>query len=291
MVTTAGIRLEELSFGYTRERLFDDLALRLEPGNIYGLLGKNGAGKTTLLKLICGLRLAERGSCDVLGYEPRTRAAGLLEDVCFVPEEFHIPTLSAEQYLAVYAPFYPRFSAEAFEEYCREFGIDRKKRLTTLSYGQKKKFLLAFGLASGCRLLLLDEPTNGLDIPSKSQFRKLLAGAGDTERIILISTHQVRDMENLIDPIIILDQGRIIFNQPMHEVTRRMRMELEPEEPAPGEALYSDKALGGYVVVRESFDGEEGRIDLETLFNTVTADPDRAASLFSAPAVNRGEEV
>jgi ABC-2 type transport system ATP-binding protein len=291
MVTTTGIRIEELSFGYTRERLFDDLALSLTPGNIYGLLGKNGAGKTTLLKLICGLRLPERGECDVLGFEPRKRQAELLEDVFFVPEEFHVPALNVEQYLAVYSPFYPRFSAEAFEEYRREFGFGRDKRLTALSYGQKKKFLLAFGLASGCRLLLLDEPTNGLDIPSKSQFRRLLAGAGDTERIILISTHQVRDMENLIDPIIILDQGRIIFNQPMHEVSRRLQMQIESQEPAAGDALYSDKTLGGYVVVRENVDGEDGRIDLETLFNAVTTNPERVSSLFAAPAVSGGQEV
>jgi ABC-2 type transport system ATP-binding protein len=291
MVTTTGIRLEALSFGYTRERLFDNLGLSLAPGNIYGLLGKNGAGKTTLLKLICGLRLAEKGSCDVMGYDPRTRSAELLEDIYFVPEEFHVPALNLEQYLGVYSAFYPRFDAEAFERYRQEFGIDRKKRLDALSYGQKKKFLLAFGLASGCRLLLLDEPTNGLDIPSKSQFRRLLAGAGDVERIILISTHQVRDMENLIDPIIILDQGRIIFNQPMHEVSRRLQMQLESQEPAQGQALYADKTLGGYVVVRENVDGEEGRIDLETLFNAVTTSPERVSSLFAAPALSGREEV
>jgi ABC-2 type transport system ATP-binding protein len=291
MVTDTGIRMEDLCFGYTRERLFDHLSLSLELGNIYGLLGKNGAGKTTLLKLLCGLRLPQQGDCEVLGYNPLNRPAGLLEDIYFVPEEFHIPAVSAELYLRLYTAFYPRFSAESFEEYRREFEIDPKKRLTELSYGQKKKFLLAFGLASGSRLLLLDEPTNGLDIPSKSQFRRLLARAGEDHRIILISTHQVRDMENLIDPIIILDQGKIIFNQPMHEVSRRLKMELEEQEPAPEDVLYADKTLGGYVVVRENTSGEEGRLDLETLFNTVTTNPSRVSSLFRTAASAAGKEL
>jgi ABC-2 type transport system ATP-binding protein len=291
-VTETGIVISSLSFGYGRKRLFDNLDLSLEPGNIYGLLGKNGAGKTTLLKLVCGLRFPQAGSCQVLGYPPERRPASLLEDLYFLPEEFFVPPLTMEQYLRIYAPFYPRFSAGAFGEYQQEFALERGKKLSEFSYGQKKKFLLAFGLAAGCRLLLLDEPTNGLDIPSKSQFRKLLAGAGEKHRIILISTHQVRDMENLIDPIIILDEGSIIFQQPMHEVTRRLQVELEPVEPAPAEVLYSDKTLGGYLVVRENFSGEETRLDLETLFNTVIGNRQRIRELFERPAARTiNEEV
>ena len=280
-VSDSGIRIRGLSFGYTRGRLFDNLNLSLESGNIYGLLGKNGAGKTTLLKLICGLRFPQAGECRVMGHGAHTRPAGLLADTYFVPEDFHVPGIGAQMFLRLYAPFYPGFDAAAFEEYRREFDLDLSKRLPELSYGQKKKFLLAFGLASGCRLLVLDEPTNGLDIPSKSQFRRLLSRAGDEHRIILISTHQVRDMENLIDPIIILDEGRIVFHQPMYEVSRRLQVELEAQEPAPGEALYADRALGGYVVVRENRSGEDARVDLETLFNTVIANRGRMAALFA----------
>jgi ABC-2 type transport system ATP-binding protein len=291
-VTGEGVRIKDLSFGYGREPLFRDLQLSLEPGNIYGLLGKNGAGKTTLLKLICGLRLPQLGECEILGYAPQHRPAGLLEEIYFLPEEFYVPPISLQLYLRLYGPFYPHFSARSFEEYRREFQLSATKKLSELSYGQKKKFLLAFGLATGSRLLLLDEPTNGLDIPSKSQFRKLLARAGDEQRIILISTHQVRDMENLIDPIIILDEGSIIFHQPLFEVSRRLQMELVPELPAPEEVLFADKTLGGYIVVRENTTGEEARLDLETLFNTVTTNHSRVASLFgreAAPAA--GEEA
>jgi len=287
-VTETGIEIKNLCFGYTKERLFSNLDLSLQGGNIYGLLGKNGAGKTSLLKLICGLRIPDSGACSVLGWEPRNRPASLLEDIYFLPEEFYIPPISGELYRQIYAPFYPRFSLEAFRDYLGEFDLPEKKRLSEMSYGQKKKFLLAFGLATRCRLVLLDEPTNGLDIPSKSQFRKLLAGAGQEERIILISTHQVRDMENLIDPIIILDEGQIIFQQPMYEVTRCLRVEMQMEQPSGDGVLYSEKALGGYVVVRRNESGEETQLDLETLFNTVIANRDRIGQLFAAQSSTGG---
>jgi ABC-2 type transport system ATP-binding protein len=280
-LTKTGIEIRSLSFGYTKERLFSNLDLTLRGGNIYGLLGKNGAGKTSLLKLICGLRFPDAGTCSVLGWEPRNRPATLLEDIYFLPEEFYTPPISTDLYRQIYAPFYPRFSAEAFREYLEEFDLPAKKRLSELSYGQKKKFLLAFGLSTRCRLVLLDEPTNGLDIPSKSQFRRLLAGAGQEDRIILISTHQVRDMENLIDPIIILDEGQIIFQQSMYEVSRCLRVEMQMEQPAADGVLYSEKALGGYVVVRRNESGEETQLDLETLFNTVIANRDRIGRLFA----------
>ena len=190
--------------------------------------------------------------------------------------------------MKLYAPFYPRFNQAALLEYMAEFELGTTKKLTELSFGQKKKFLLAFGLASGCRILLLDEPTNGLDIPSKSQFRRLLARAGGTDQVILISTHQVRDMENLIDPIIILDEGRIIFQQPLQYAAQRMKASMEREEPTDGSVLYAEKTLGGYMVVRENAGGEETNLDLETLFNAVTTSRDKVQALFARRAEGKG---
>ena len=205
----------------------------------------------------------------------------MLEDLYLIPEEFFLPSVNIRVYERIYGPFYPRFDGGALAEYVKEFDLDVHKKLTELSYGQKKKFLLAFGLATNCRLFLLDEPTNGLDIPSKSQFRRILASALTDDRIILISTHQVRDMENLIDPIIILDDGKIIFQQPMYEVARRLHVELVSGQPAGDGVLYTDKTLGGYVVVRENTSGEETQLDLEILFNTVIANRDRIGGLFT----------
>ena len=278
------VKIRNLSFGYRRQRLFSGLDLSLQPGNIYGLLGKNGAGKTTLLKLICGLRFPKKGDMRVLGCDPAKRPVSLLRDICFISEEMYVPPIHPDLFEKLYAPLYPRFDHKAFREYMAEFELDTSKKLSELSYGQKKKFLLAFGLASKCRILLLDEPTNGLDIPSKSQFRRLLARSGCDDQVILISTHQVRDMENLIDPIIILEEGKIIFQQPLQEASRKLSVKLEREQPADGSALYSEKTLGGWVVVRESEGGEEANIDLEILFNTVVGNRETVRALFNGTA-------
>jgi ABC-2 type transport system ATP-binding protein len=279
------VEIRNMAFGYGRKKLFSGLDLTLQPGNIYGLLGKNGAGKTTLLKIICGLRLAQAGSCRVLGWDPGGRPAPLLEEICFIPEELYVPALAPEMFTALNAPLYPRFDHQAFGSFLQEFEIEAGKKLSELSYGQKKKFLLAFGLASRCRLLLMDEPTNGLDIPSKSQFRRLLARAGGTDQVILVSTHQVRDLENLIDPVIILDEGRIVFQQPLREVGIRLRTSIENAEPTDGGALYAEKTLGGWAVLRENPEQEETSVDLETLFNAVTAEGGRVRAMFAqAPA-------
>ncbi|MGA2378174.1 MAG: ABC transporter ATP-binding protein [Spirochaetia bacterium] len=274
------VEIRNMSFGYGKKRLFSGLDLTLQPGNIYGLLGKNGAGKTTLLKIISGLRQAQEGTCRVLGYDPARRPAALLEEIYFLAEELYVPALSPDMFVALNAPLYPRFDHAAFRSLLGEFELTTDKRLSELSYGQKKKFLIAFGLASRCRLLLMDEPTNGLDIPSKSQFRRLLARAGGTDQVILVSTHQVRDMENLIDPIIILDEGRIIFQQPLREVGTRLRASIESAEPTDADALYAEKTLGGWAVLRENMGQGETSMDLETLFNAVTAVGGRVRAIF-----------
>ncbi len=274
------IQITNMSFGYKKGKLFKGLDLGLTPGNIYGLLGKNGAGKTTLLKIISGLRLPQGGTCSVLGLDPARRPARLLEDIFFISEELHVPALSGDLFEKLYGPLYPKFSTAAFRENVREFELDTARKLSELSYGQKKKFLVAFGLATRCRVLLLDEPTNGLDIPSKSQFRRLLARAGATDQIILISTHQVRDMENLIDPIIILDDGKIIFQQSLQSAARKLSAQVERDEPRDAGVLYAEKTLGGWAVVRENTGTEETNIDLETLFNAVTTNREKVQTLF-----------
>jgi len=274
------INLQNLSFGYRKQKLFSDLNLQLKPGHIHGLLGKNGVGKTTLLKLISGLRYPQEGECRVWDFVPQKRMPGMLEDLYLIPEEFSVPAISMGSYEKIYASFYPRFDGDALTEYEREFDLDREKKLTELSYGQKKKFLLAFALATNCRLLLLDEPTNGLDIPSKSQFRRVLASALADDRIIIVSTHQVRDMENLIDNIIILENGKIVFHRNVHDISMHLAFQSDHELPEAEDAVYAEKVLGGYMVVRENRSGEESRVELETLFNAVIAEREKVNRLF-----------
>jgi len=263
------IEIKNLSFAYKRESLFSDLNLSLEPGGICGLLGKNGAGKTTLLKLMSGLLFPQGGDISIMAETPSGRSPDFLQDLVFLPEVFDLPPVTPEQYKMLYSPFYPKFSNDRFKFFLEEFEIARNKEISEISYGQKKKFLIAFGLATNGRLMLLDEPTNGLDIPSKSQFRKAVASCIEDDRVFIISTHQARDLESLIDPVIILDEGRIIFNRSTEEISNRLKVISQPHPPGPGEALFSEKTFEGYTVVTENHDHEDSHIDLETLFNTV----------------------
>src|SRR6186713_469867 len=188
------ISIQNLSFSYRKNKpLFEGLNLQLEAGHIYGLLGKNGAGKSSLLKQMAGLLFPQAGACKVMGYEARYRQPGFLSNLFMVPEEFYLPQVSIKSYLKTYAPFYPDFDNKAFNTYLTEFQIPLDQRLTEMSYGQKKKVLISFALAANTKVLIMDEPTNGLDIPSKSQFRKVIAAAVSDEKCIVISTHQVRD--------------------------------------------------------------------------------------------------
>jgi ABC-2 type transport system ATP-binding protein len=275
------IQIENLSFSYNQKQsLFDQLDLSLPPGNIYGLLGKNGAGKSTLLKIMTGLLFPQNGDLNVVGFRPRQRYPEFLREIYLVTEEFYLPSLNVEQYINLYSPFYPRFNPGSFQRYINELKIPRNLKLTAMSYGQKKNFLLSFGLATDCKLLLLDEPTNGLDIPSKSQFRKIVANAIHEERSFIISTHQVRDMQNLIDPIIILDEGEILFFQDYEQITKRLAFTRQAELPDVDSLVYSESSLGGYTVVKVNEDAEETKMNLETLFNAVVSNPQKINEIF-----------
>lgn len=259
----------DLGFSYTHKPLFKELSFSLKRGNIYGLLGKNGAGKSTLLKLLCGQLFAKEGSLSVFGEDPRLRTPSLLGEIFYLSEEFPLPRMKSRQYLAMLTPFYKHFDRERFARYVEEFDLDLAQRLDQMSLGQKKKYLLAFGLASGCSLLIMDEPTNGLDIPSKRQFRQIVASAMSEERTFVISTHQVRDMEALIDPIIILDEGKVIFNEGLDALTDAYVLEHVTTEPE-GDVLYREKVLGGWMVLKRRSEAQGGQtLDLETIFNII----------------------
>jgi ABC-2 type transport system ATP-binding protein len=260
------ITIKNLKYGYSKKHLlYEDLSLELQPGSITGLLGKNGAGKTTLLKLLTGLSSPLSGSISINGSIPSQRSQSLLGDMYFVPEEFYLPAISILDYVKANGNFYPRFDQSKMERILVEFGLSNDSKLTKLSHGQKKKFLIAFALATQCRLLVLDEPTNGLDIPSKSLFRKILAGSLDEDQLVIISTHQVKDVENLIDTILILDEGRIVFNHGLGEISERLAFEASNSQ-TDEEILYSEAAPGGFRIIRP-LNGTPSEIDIELLFN------------------------
>ncbi len=280
------ITIEKLNFGYKKKKLFKDLSLDLNHGSIYGLLGKNGAGKTTFLKILAGLIFPESGAVSVLGFTPAERNPDFLKELFFLPEEYTLPGIKLGEYKKIYAPFYPDFDDERFWELTSGFELPEESKLSSFSYGQKKKFLLSFGIASNSKILLLDEPTNGLDIPTKTRFRKIVASSQSKERIIIISTHQVRDVEHLIDPVIILDDGRVIFNETMERVADVLSVKKVSSLSDEPDILYSESEIDGYKVVVTNRDKDQSAIDFETLFNTVISNPDGIQSAFNGGSLN-----
>jgi ABC-2 type transport system ATP-binding protein len=275
------VQLDRISFGYSRQKpLFENLSLTLKPGHIYGLLGKNGAGKSSLLRNMAGLLFPTAGTIRVAGYEPCRRQPAFLQQLFFIPEEIDLPPVSIDQYISVWSPFYPHFNADQFRYYLSEFDIPLNNLLTGMSFGQKKKVLIGFGLATNTRVLIMDEPTNGLDIPSKSQFRKLVSAALEADRMILISTHQVRDLDNLIDSVIILEESQILLHQSLDLVEERLHFATMGDTEGDERILYAEPSLRGYTVVMENSDREESRVDLERLFHAVMNQPDRVRQIF-----------
>ena len=277
------INFKHVDFSYRKNvSLLTDLNLQIAPGHIHGLLGKNGEGKSTVLKLIAGLLFPQKGDIEVLGFNPGKRKPEMLREIYFIPEELPSFTLSIEQFAKVYAPFYPKFNTEQFSNYLNEFEIDSViQRMDKLSYGQKKKVLIAFGLAANTKIILMDEPTNGLDIPSKGQFRRMAASAIDDERSMIISTHQVRDLDRLIDNIIIMSDHEIVFNESIENITDKLVFKVFNTDEKDASPIYSEETLRGFYQVRENLDGEDSKLDIELLFNAVLADTNRIKEIFT----------
>ena len=245
------VKINDLKFSFSKKQqpLFQELNCELPSGSIVGLLGKNGAGKTTLLKIMIGLLRPSEGSVHIMGHLPWERQPSLLRDIYFLPEEFHHPDVSIGRYVKANSGFYPRFDGELLKKLITDFELPENKRLNQLSYGQKKKFLISFALSTKCRLLVLDEPTNGLDIPSKSIFRKVMAGSLDDDQLVIISTHQVRDVENLIDRVLMLEKGRFIMQKNIYEISAKLHF-ATTTSPDGDNILYHEMVPGGYKVIR-----------------------------------------
>lgn len=261
------IKINNLDFSYKNTQVFKDINLEFQKGNIYGLLGENGVGKTTLLKLLCGLQRPDGGICTIDNMTPSDRKPEFLQNVYFLPEEVITEDTTPEKYIKKIGVFYPRFDMNLFYKLEKELEVDPKKKFNALSYGQKKKTLLAYALSLRTDYLFLDEPTNGLDIPSKALFRKVIANYCTDESTIIISTHQVKDVENLIDPIVILDNDDVLLNASFAEITKKVYFEYAPEKLP--YALYSEMLPGGYINVMPNNDGIESNVNIEALFNAV----------------------
>lgn len=278
------VKIENLSYSYRKSKkaVFSDFSLNLEAGKIYGLLGKNGAGKSTLLYLISGLLIPQKGKVLYRGNDVCQRLPETLSDIFIVPEEFELPNVTLENYVKMYSPFYPKFSEDEMKHYLEVFEMPEKIHLGTLSMGQKKKVFMSFALATNTSLLIMDEPTNGLDIPGKSQFRKFMATAINENRTVVISTHQIRDIDKIIDHVLILDENEILLNESVDKIGRKLLFVESSNRDLTENAIYSQSLINGNSLILENFDNDESEINLETLFNAALYERDKIKGMFNS---------
>lgn len=264
------ISIQNLTFGYrgSKKKVFQDFNLSIESSGIYGLLGRNATGKSTLLYLLSGMLRPKEGEVRIGGYSTKEMSKQLLEKLYLVTEEFELPLITLRKYVALYSPYYKNFSQEIMDACVKEFELDYDQKLCSLSMGTKKKAMMSFALATNTELLLMDEPTNGLDIPSKRQFRKVIANCMNEQRTIVISTHQVHDVENLLDHIVMIGENGLLLNASNEEIAAQYTFGTHPQ----GEVLYSERSVDGPLCVARREEGEdETPVNIELLFEYLTS--------------------
>lgn len=267
------IKINNLGYQYSKKNeIFSDLNLSFSSGKIYGLLGKNGAGKSTLIKNITGMLFPTSGTCKVFGKNPKKREVSFLKDLFFVPEEYYLPNLTISELIKIYKSFYPNFNENQFNSYTEEFKISKNKNTTELSLGQKKKILIGFALSTNTKVLIMDEPTNGLDIPSKILFRNMIKDSFKKDRIVIITSHQVRDLDELIHSIIIMNNGKVLLNNDKKHIAKKLVFQLTEIQQNSTDLIYQEKVSNGFASIKENKTEEPGYIDIELLFNAVLTD-------------------
>lgn len=271
------IEIKNLSFGYPKGHpVFKDMNLTVAQGGIYGLLGPNGQGKSTLLYLISGLLRPNKGEVTMNGVATGLRMPSTLSEIFIVPEEFMLPAITMKEYCRLNAPFYPKFNFDELTENLKAFGLDTNINMASFSMGQKKKAFLSFALACNTEILLLDEPTNGLDITGKSDFRSFIASHMNDDRTIIISTHQIHDVDKLLDHIIILGKdGLPVIDSPVSVIANKLCFNMVTSGSAlPSNEIFSKPAFGGNNVISIKTDeSPETEINLEMLYELAAENP------------------
>lgn len=277
------IEIKNLSFSYGKKKqsVFNDLSLTLDKGSVYGLLGKNGTGKSTLLYLMTGLLRPQAGQVLYKGVDVSMRYPLTLQDMFLVPEEFALPSVSLKRYLKLNTPFYPNFSNELLNACLHDFDMNEDIHLGELSMGQKKKAFMCFALATNTSLLIMDEPSNGLDIPSKSQFRKVIASGMTDEKAVIISTHQVRDIDSLLDHVVIIDGTRVLLNESVKTICEKLYFVEQGMNESTDTALYVQPSVQGNSVIFPNTYNEETNLNLEVLFNAMLTEREKMQFLFN----------
>lgn len=282
-MNTMMIDVNQVSFSYGRRKpkVLDGFSMQLNQGAVYGLLGKNGTGKSTLLYLMAGLLRPQSGKVYYKSIDVMLRRPSTLQDMFLVPEEFALPNVSLKQYVKLNAPFYPNFSDELLRSCLRDFDMNEDIHLGELSMGQKKKAFMCFALATNTSLLMMDEPSNGLDIPSKSQFRKVIASGMSDEKAVIISTHQVRDIDSLLDHVLIMDASELLLNESVASICDKLYFTEQGMNEPIDDALYVQPSVQGNSVILPNTYGEESKLNLEVLFNAMLAERVKMQTMFN----------
>lgn len=263
------VELKGISFCYdSEEKIFNDFSLRLNEGRFYGLLGKNGTGKTTFLKIISGALLVKRGEVIINKKDIKYRDLGTLQEIFLLPADFTFPQMNINKYVSIYSTFYPKFSKKILEDCFTNFDINKNiKNLQELSLGEKHKIAVSIAISSGTKILLFDEATNGMDIPTRKIFRKMLIKYIKEDQTVVLSTHVVHDIENLLTDIIILRKDKKAFISSIDDIRKRYLFGIQKYKDG---ALYYEPCSEGYHVICNNLNNEETEISIELLFNALT---------------------
>jgi len=268
------IQIADLNYGYlVTNKVLSNINLEIKEGHIYGLLGKNGVGKSTLLKLTCGLlnpttskNEKKEDIVKVDGKNSYSRPAEMLQLIRFVGENEAVPELTITEWARIVAPFYENFSWDILNNAITAFEVPQGQKLNQMSHGQQKKSIISLALACNTKYLFMDEPTNGMDIPSKATFRQIIAECMTEEKTIIISTHQVDDIEKILDAVIILDKTAVLLNDTIQEIGMKYAFGKAEEGD---EILYTEPSILGNISMIRNKSGIESPVDLKLLFTAI----------------------
>lgn len=253
------IKASGLAKRYRNARALDGADFNIEAGRIVGLIGPNGAGKTTALKAIMGL-IDYEGELDVLGHNPRRDRHKLMRDMTFIADVAVLPRwIRVRQLLDYMENVHPRFNRELAMSFINRTKIQLKSRVKELSKGMVTQLHLALVMAVDAKLLILDEPTLGLDILYRQSFyEQLLNDYFDEQRTIIVTTHQVEEIENILSDVMFIRDGRIVLDSPMDDLAERFtELEIGPEALEAAQALAPMKSRQIFGKHRLLFDGVE----------------------------------
>ena len=248
-----------VSRSYGDLKAVDNIDFHVPTGSVLGLIGPNGAGKTTLLRALLGLNQFD-GELEVLGKDPRSQRAQLMEQVCFIADTAVLPGwMRVEQLLDYASGVHPRFARDQAEAFLRDTEVKLSRRVRDLSKGMMVQVHLALVMAIDARLLVLDEPTLGLDILVRKRFfEQLISDYFDQERTIIISTHQVDEVQHILTDVMFLNHGKLVLSRSMEQIEAQfVQLNAVGESAVKAQGiphLGSHSILGGKAVIYEDIE-------------------------------------